>query len=142
VRIDILRAYENEIARATEIEVEGETMRMVSLEDLIARTARLCLDLAGGTQVPAKHARDFLRLRGLVDCESVNAVWEEHRKPAHPESFGEAAALLEELILKRPELQIVPVYSHDPKLVCKRCKPANGFTLAPPERMLGLLGYS
>ena len=48
------------------VTVAGMTLRMVSLEDMIARHARLSWDLLEGNCVAPKFARDFLRMIDLV----------------------------------------------------------------------------
>jgi hypothetical protein len=141
VRVDVFRAYGAEMARAETIEDAGHPLCMVSIEDLAARSARLSMDLAFGTPMPAKHARDFQRLLPLVEAAEMEPIWQEHRKPAHPESFAETAELLRRLIPQRTDLQIVPDYSRDVEAVCQRCQPAGEFPLAEGERVLALLGY-
>lgn len=141
VRVDIFRAYGNTVHRAIPIALYGITMRMIALEDLIARNARLCMDLRAGEQVPEKHARDFLRLLPLADREAVEPVWQENRKPNHPVSFTDAANLLQDLIGTRRDLQIVPAYSQDVSAICPRCQPTQAFPLADATSVLSLLGY-
>jgi hypothetical protein len=141
VRVDVFRAYGNTLARAIPLEFSGTTMRIISLEDLTARTARLCMGLAAGTLVPAKHARDFLRLLPLVKLETMKPIWKEHRKPSHPESFAETASQLTALIPARRELHIALTYSTDTHVICSRCRSTVAFPLADAERVLSLLGY-
>jgi hypothetical protein len=141
VRVDVFRAYGLVTARAKPIALAGCTQRVVSLEDLAARTARLCLDLADGTPTPSMHIRDFLRLLPLVHASQVERVWHEHRKPNHPLSFQAAARLLAELISSRTNLQINPRYSRDAGETCERCNSSQVFPLADRERILSLLGY-
>jgi hypothetical protein len=66
LRIDIFRAAGGTVRRSQAIDFLGQPMRLIPLEDLLARTARLTLDLAAGSPIPAKYARDFERLSGLV----------------------------------------------------------------------------
>jgi hypothetical protein len=141
VRVDVFRACGETKARAQAVEICGTPIRMISLEDITARTARLCMDLAAGAPMPAKHARDFLRLLTLVEPSRVERAWQDQRKPDHPESFAEAAELLRWLIATRRDLQIVPVYSQDARAVCPRCEGSEAFPLADGERILSLLGY-
>lgn len=141
VRVDVFRSYGGVTDRALSIEIAGSNMRMISVEDLAARMARLCMDLARGTPVPAKHARDFLRLLPLVDIGGLDAAWQEHRKPDHPASFAEVSILLTDLIATRTELLIVPEYSHNTSEICARCEATSAFPLADANRILYLLGY-
>jgi hypothetical protein len=141
VRVDIFRAYGNTMDRAERVELCGASLRIISLEDLTARTARLCMDLAANAPIPAKHARDFLRLLPVVNLGCIDAVWLEHRKPNHPESFAAAAALLQDRIATRNDLQIVPVYSQDVHAACSRCRETEAFPLTGAVRIQSLLGY-
>lgn len=141
VRIDVFRAYGNEMDRAVPLELAGCATRLVSLEDLTARMARLALDLARGESVPAKHAHDFLRLAELAEAEKVEGVWAEHRKPWHPVGFEESAQLLRDLIPERRHLLVERRYGKDTGAVCGRCRSGGGFELADPSVVLSILGY-
>jgi hypothetical protein len=129
LRIDVFRAC-------------GETMRraagVVSLEDLVARAARLLLDLAEGIPVASKHACDYLRFVDLVNAETA---WQDHRKPPHAATFREADRAIRDLIRAHPNLLITPEYSKNPDEICPRCRPTSAFQLADPNVVLALLGY-
>lgn len=140
-RVDVFRACGGEMGRAERGEIAGSAVRIIAVDDLIARNARLCLDLASGTLVPAKHARDFLRLLPLADRESIESIWQEHRKPNHPSSFAQAEELLDDLIASRKHLQIVLEYSQDVHRHCARCESSEAFPLSSADRVLELLGY-
>ncbi len=103
LRIDIFRATGRSMCRARRLNLPTGGIRVVSPEDLIARTARVSLDLANGIPIPAKHAADFLRLSDLTGPMDVEPVWRDHRKPDHPKLFKEARDLLHELIPKRSD---------------------------------------
>lgn len=141
VRVDVFRAYGCEMERATRVDLCGVSTRMVSLEDLTARSARLCMDLAARVAVPARHTRDFARLLPLVEMAAMEPVWEEHRKPSHPALFAHAARLLTDLIERRKDLQIAPVYSQDSDARCPRCEGTRAFPLADGRQVLAFLGY-
>lgn len=142
LRIDVFRADGAAADRASEVDITSAVaVRLISLEDLVARTARLALDLAYNLPVPAKHAVDFLRLAKFTDPEAVETVWPEHRRPNHPLSFTEASKLLQELIPIRQELLITPRYSTDVTEVCQRCASTSAFQLADASSVLSLLGY-
>jgi hypothetical protein len=141
LRVDVFRACGETTARAQVVEVCGAPMRMIALEDLAARTARLCMNLDANTPMPAKHARDLLRLLAQVETSGIERAWQDHRKPDHPESFAEAAELLCGLIATRHDLLIVPVYSQDARARCPRCEGSEFFPLADGERIRSLLGY-
>ena len=141
VRADVFRAYGGEMERANCMEIDGLSMRVIGLNDLIARAARLCLDLMSHTPVPAKHARDFLRMLPFADRDSIEPIWQEHRKPSHPESFAEAATQINNLIPLRKDLQIEVECSRDVHANCSRCEPTAEFPLADAVQVLSLLGY-
>lgn len=64
LRIDVFRAAGASMTRAIQLALPTGAIKIVAVEDLIARTARLLLDLADGNPIPAKHAADFLALAG------------------------------------------------------------------------------
>jgi len=140
-RVDVFRAYGDTMERAVPVKLCGMNLRMVSLEDLTARTARLCMDLAANLKVPAKHTRDFLRLLAFVEIKAIEPIWADHRKSGHPALFAGAAQLLSELIVNRKDLQFAPVYSRDPDASCARCSGTGAFPLAEGGQVLSLLGY-
>ncbi len=116
-------------------------LRVVSLEDLLARATRLLLDLAERVPVASKHSRDYLRFVDLVDLAAMEAVWQDHRKTAHPVTFQETRHVLPDLIRTNGNLLITPEYSKNAKEACPRCVPASGFQLADPNVVLSMLGY-
>ncbi len=137
LRVDVFRTCGDTMRRTSEF----GPFRLIAIEDLLARTARLSLDLAEGLPVPAKHARDFERLSRLIEPAEVEAAWQTHRKPAHPSTFAEAGRLLQALIRARGDLLIAPRYSQDPEALCPRCRPIGAFRAADPRAVLSLLGY-
>jgi hypothetical protein len=141
VRIDVFRTYTDILNRSSDLIFPTGIVRLISLEDLIARLARLTLDLAGQVETPAKHALDFLRLMELVDPKAVEAAWCDHRKPAHPATFKETSSLLHAVIATRSDLLITPDYSKDATVVCPRCVNTGRFRLADPSALRAILGY-
>jgi hypothetical protein len=141
VRVDVFRAGEGVIERSEPLDVLDGAFRIVSIEDLKARNARLSLDLAEGKAIPAKHAHDFLRLLLFAETDRMEGVWQEHRKSGHPATFAETAELLENLIPATRELQVVPVYAQDVRAVCPHCEDMPPFAVTAPELFLSLLGY-
>jgi hypothetical protein len=141
LRVDVFRAYGDEMERTTKLSLAGLTLRIVSIEDLVARHARLNWDLMEGKPVAPKFARDFLRMLEVVNVGEVEAIWQEHRKPHFPASFAEVVTQLRTAIASRPELLVAPVYSTDVLAACPRCRPAVGFPLADAGLVLSLLGY-
>jgi hypothetical protein len=141
VRIDVFRGHPASLNRCTEICLAPGQIRLISLEDLAARMARLTFDLAADLPVPSKHARDFQRLADRVDPVAIEAVWHDHRKPNHPESFAEASRVLKELILQRPHRLITPTYSQHAIGDCPRCHNTGAFQLANPYTIRDLIGY-
>lgn len=141
LRIDVFRAYGATMSRTSRLHLPSGTIQLISLEDLVARAARLTLDIAEGVPVPSKHARDFLHLIELVDPPEVETAWQDHRKPKHPVTFEETNSSLQDLIPAHPELLITSDYSNDTGKVCPRCAPTAPFHLADPNVILTLLGY-
>jgi hypothetical protein len=141
VRIDVFRAYGATMRRTSLLDFPAGAIQLISLEDLVARTARLALDLADGACIPAKHAVDFMRLVELVDSAEVEGAWLDHRRPQHPVSFAETIHLLRNLIPARQDLLIVPGYAKDATERCERCAATAAFPLADQNVVLSLLGY-
>ena len=140
VRIDVFNDGGAASKRAQTIILSGCETRMISVEDLLARMARLSLDIAHGEAVPAKHVRDFLRLLKLADTDGVEMVWADHRRENHPATFRKAHELLQDLVPHRQELLITPTYSTAFE-ICNRCRPTPYFQLADPKRVYSILGY-
>jgi len=137
VRVDVFRAYGSEMERS-----EGATpFRIISLQDLTARAARLSWDLADNVPLAAKCARDFLRLLKLARPQELELVWQDHRKPPMPSRFAEAVRELVPLIESRSDLLLNLTYSTDVDAVCERCKETAALRPAHPAEVLALLGY-
>ena len=141
VRIDLFGAKGAIMTRTLFLEFLSRSIQLISVEDMLARTARLLLDLLAGVQVPAKHASDFLRLANLVQSSEVEVAWQDHRKPDHPVTFHEANTIVRGLIATHRHLLIVPQYSKDVTQTCSRCIASATFPLAEPQLVLSLLGY-
>jgi len=141
VRVDVFRAYGLEMARTSPIEIATLALSVVSLQDLVARHARLNWDLMDGRPVAPKYARDFLRLVELVTADEVECIWQEHRKPQSPESFAETVLQLRRVIASRSDLLIPPTYSTNVYEVCQRCQAAEAFPLADARQIMSILGY-
>jgi hypothetical protein len=116
-------------------------LRVISLQDLTARAARLSWDLSDNVPVAFKYARDFVRLLELVKTDEVESAWQEHRKAHSPESFSDAAKEIHRQIAARPDLLISTIYSIDVNATCERCRDTQALPLANPSRILALLGY-
>ncbi len=141
LRVDIFRAYGGESRRTSMADLAFGAIRLISLEDLVARSARLALDLANDAPTPAVHAIDFLRLVELSEAREVESVWPDHRKPGQPATFAEASYMLNDIIPSRRHLLIARNYSQDTAAQCPRCSDTAAFRLADPEIVLSLMGY-
>lgn len=141
VRVDVFNDGGAAARHARTIVFSGWEIQMISVEDRLARMARLSLDIGHGKAVPAKHARDFLRILKLADADNIEMVWAVHRRPKYPVAFQEASDFLQALILKRQDLLIQPDYSNDIQEVCQRCIPIPHFPLADRLGLHSLLGY-
>ena len=139
--VDVFRAYGRTMSRTFLVEFPTGPMRLAAREDVIARSARMLLDLAVNLPVPGKHARDYIRISEGVPPATVDVAWEDHRKPGHPCGFREADQLVRSLISRRDQLLITPRFSTDTREVCPRCVPETPFPLADPTHILSVLGY-
>jgi hypothetical protein len=121
--------------------VEDGPLRVVALEDLAARHARLCWDLVDGKCVAPKFARDFLRMVELVRLDRMESIWREHRKAWFAATFGEAVAEIRRAIELWAEFLMTPAYSTDAGQACERCEGRGEFVPARATEMLARLGY-
>jgi hypothetical protein len=127
LRIDVFRAYGQTMGRTFIVEFPTGPMRVAAREDVIARSARLLLDLALDIPVPEKHARDHIRILEGVPPANLEVAWEDHRKPGHPCAFREADQMVRKLISTRDRLLVTPQFSKDTRDVCRRCVPTTLF---------------
>lgn len=141
LRLDLFRTHPAIMTRTLSLELPFGPSRLISAEDVLARAARLLMDLDCGVPVPAKNVNDYLRLEKLAQHSHVEAVWQDHRKPNHPQTFREADRMVHDLIATHPDLLINPEYSQDPTEVCPRCVAKDAFPLAHPHQVLLSLGY-
>lgn len=144
MRVDIFRAYGHEWDRTVPVDLIGIPLRMVPLEDLLARHARLCWAIEEGRPVAPKFARDFLRMLEVADSAllaRVAQLWQEHRKPEMPAEFGHVVEQLKATIRRSPDLLVDPVYSTDVHALCGRCQPVAAFPLADAGEIKSILGY-
>src|SRR3954452_24130881 len=112
------RAYGATMSRTRNAELGSIAVRLISLEDLAARAARLVLDLAAGQQVEQKHASDYQRMATLVDASQVEVAWRGQRRTTDPMTFREANLLLRDLIPARSSLLTPADYSQDTCATC------------------------
>jgi hypothetical protein len=141
VRLDVFRAYGSELERAVNVTIAGAAIRMVSIQDIVARHARLNWDLMESKSVAPKFARDFLRLLGYVKTDEMESIWREHRKPHCIESFAETVRQLRRVIASRADLLVPPTYAKDAHQACNRCQEIKAFPLTDRQRILSILGY-
>lgn len=140
VRLDVFRAYGGVLARSVPVTMAGHTLRMVSLDDLLARHLRLTWDLVEGKPVAPKYARDFLRLLDYATDE-IEPIWRDHRKSHGLDDFTETARQVRQVIASRSDLLVAPTYSTDVHEVCERCQGTEAFALADRHQILAILGY-
>ncbi len=140
LRVDVFRAFGDTMRRTSAVKLAGGTLRLIAIQDLLARSARLALALAAGEPVPAKYATDFLRL-AQTNPNGMETAWQDQRKSSQPATFAEAERLLRALIPARRHLLITPEYSRDVNQICRRCTTYPAFALANPADVLHLLGY-
>jgi hypothetical protein len=141
LRVDVFRADGATMSRTTKTALGSIPVRLISLEDLAARAARLVLDLAADQQVEQKYASDYLRIAALVDTLQVEVAWRDQRRPTDPMTFREANLLLRDLIPARSSLLTTSDYSQDTRATCPRCLPSPPFELADSDVVRSLLAY-
>jgi hypothetical protein len=141
VRLDVFRASGSVMDRVLMAELGFGVDKVVSLEDLTARAARLSWDLSGDDRVAPKYVRDFIRLLEVANADKVAEVWQEHRNRHSPQRFSHAANEIERLIEARSNRLVAPIYSTDVDAFCARCRETAALKLADASRILAMLGY-
>lgn len=139
VRIDLFVELGATLSRARPTDyVDG--LRVVSLEDLAARTTALvCGRLRRGRSIDPKHVRTFTALRGLGRPEHLAAAWEDHRQGLTG-TLQDAASETARLLDRHPELVTAETYSADAPR-CDRCRQHGPFRPAPRHTIVEILGY-
>lgn len=141
IRIDIFGARGAALERRVARRVGGIEVYVLSLEDLVANSARLLLDLRRGAAVPRKHLVDFGRLRRDIDIERMNVVWPDYRRDDDPLDYRTAVSDIDRLVAAHPARLIVSRYGSDASTACPRCRTRVGFPRASAEQVRGVLGY-
>jgi hypothetical protein len=141
LRVDVFRTRQEVMDRASAVQTEFGPVHSVSLDDLVARLARLTLPLADRQPVLSKHASDFLRLVEVANLEGAEQAWPQHRRVSDPETFQKAAAVLREIIPNSTHLLKKPANPQNVSEHCSRCASIEGLELANREVILSLLGY-
>jgi hypothetical protein len=141
IRVDLFLECGSTIERSNPFPLGDRVVRLVSLEDLAARAARVVLDLASGVAVPRKHSEHFLRLAPATNPNLIETAWREHRKHDSPATFREAAERVRGLIQNQAHLLVTPEYSRDVNAICERCEHVGSFRRAVPQTILSILGY-
>ncbi len=141
IRIDVFRLVGNALSRATPFRFDGFDVRVLSLEDQIAKLASLCMKLARGGTVAEKHAIDFELLLNAVSPSQVEDAWADYRTISDPVTFEIAASFVRALILDRSDLLIMPEFSQDLTSVCSQCKSMPPYTISSSNQVFAVLGY-
>jgi hypothetical protein len=141
LRLDLFRADPAIMTRTLSLEFPFGSIRLISGEDVLARAARLLMDLRRGVPITLKNANDYMRLEKLVQHPHVEAAWQDHRKPNYPQTFRETNMIVHDLIATHRDLLVTPNYSQDATQVCPRCVATESFPLADPHLVLLSLGY-
>src|SRR6266702_855324 len=140
-RIDVFRTKLEVMDRANPVQTEFGAVHTVSLDDLVARAARLTLPPANRQPVLSKHASDFLRLVRVANLEGAEQAWPQHRRVGDPETFQEVTTVLREVIRNSTDLLKSPANLRNVSEHCSRCASIKGLELADREVILSLLGY-
>ncbi len=141
LRIDVFRACGATIERSHPLSFGSTVIKVVSLEDLAARTGRLLMDIEHGAMVARKNAEDFKSLLEFIHLERVEAAWQDHRKASDPLSFKDSSTRLLQLIQFRGNLLVDFPYSRDVDAICPMCREVEPFRLASPRMIMSILGY-
>jgi hypothetical protein len=138
LRVDLFRAFGETLSRAVTLDSEAGPLRVVSLEDLVARTTAYVGRVLEGQTIEPKHARSFARLQGLGDPHRLEAAWRDHRQDGR-ESFADAVRDCVQVLAARPDLVASEPYGRTRS--CDRCENHGTFRLAPADEIVAILGY-
>jgi len=138
--VDFFRTFGNTLTRAAALDDETGGLRVVSVEDLAARTTALvCGSLQRRRTIDPKHARAFSRLLGLGRPRELAAAWNDHRQ-ALPGTFEDATREAIRLLKAYPELVVVDEYSAA-VMPCEQCREKGPLRPGPTDRIVQALGY-
>jgi len=141
LRIDVFRAHGATLSRTVRVQLPFGVMEVLSPEDLIARLARIVLQISRGIPVAPKYAYDLVRLLEVFHPAQVELAWLDHRRPEYAINFQRACRLAFDLIKSRQQLLVNPEYSKRIDEECLRCVPQGRFHLVDPEKMMSIMGY-
>jgi hypothetical protein len=141
LRIDVFRGYGGMLSRTVPVQLPFAVIQVISPEDLIARLARIVLQITEGTPVVSKYADDLVRLLEVFNPAEVEPAWLDHRLPKYPLDFQHACHLVFESIKSHQQLLVSPEYSTRTDEECVRCVPKGRFQLVDAEKMVSIMGY-
>ena len=140
IRIDLFHALGGTLSRSVTLDGETGELRVLSVEDLVARTTALVSGrLRRGQSIDVKHVTAFTRLFGLGRPEQLAVAWNDHRQQV-PGTLGSASREAARLLEAHPELVVVEQFSSDAS-PCERCREHGPFRRAPSGRIVEILGY-
>jgi len=139
LRVDLFRAFGATLSRAVTLDSEAGPLRVVSLEDLVARTTAHAARVLDGRPLEAKHARSFARLQGLGDARRLEESWRDHSQDVRG-ALSDVACACAQMLAARPDL-IVQEGRYDRVRSCDRCENHGAFRVAPAEDIVAILGY-
>ena len=140
IRIDLFHALGGTLSRSVTLDGETGELRVLSVEDLVARTTALVSGrLRRGQSIDVKHVTAFTRLFGLGRPEQLAVAWNDHRQQV-PGTLDSASREAARLLEAHPELVVVEEYSRDAS-PCERCREHGPFRPGPSGRIVEILGY-
>ena len=141
VRVDVISTRGATRMRSRPMDTSIGNQRIVSIEDLAARTGSVLMDLARGKPAPAKFAEHYLWLSPMMDPDNSEPAWRDHRSDDAPATFAEAHAIIRKLVESRRELLVTPENSRDLDETCPQCVETGAWRLSPKQQILSVLGY-
>ena len=140
VRIDLFRAFGETMRRSRELPGNTKPLRVVAVEDLVARTTQhVCAALGRGRPLDAKVGSAFRRLLGLGHRRLLEEAWRDHRQDVQL-SFSDAMREASQLLELHPDLLVREKYS-SVVTPCPQCQNYGPFRQSPPELIVRILGY-
>ena len=138
VRVDLFRTFGNTLTRASALDDETGALRVLSVEDLVARTTALVAARSSGA---SKSTRSTPR-RSTVCLQSPTRAacraWNDNRQ-AVPATLVDATRAPIQLLDAHPELVVVQQYSAV-FMPCERCR-TRTLPARSADRIVHALGY-
>lgn len=141
VVIDVFDYYHNPVY-PEEVQVSGLTLKVRSAEDQLTKTAYDLMKITKGNNLYPKEFDSADQLLQIVDLEKADAIWRMKYASLYPFPLAEAIHRAKEEATRHPE-RVFEFHNRRIKpFVCLECTEVPGFSIAPKEDIIKVLGYA